>query len=87
MTEVDNLIKNGGSIKEKYNLLWKQQMDRRKTLAQLGSASVSFVLCTERMPYPSFTLTTLMMRPGCFQSDGQSACGRSSSAFRFYKED
>ncbi|XP_010543127.1 PREDICTED: uncharacterized protein LOC104816146 isoform X2 [Tarenaya hassleriana] len=37
--EVDALVSSGGSIRDKYSLLWKQQMDRRKQLAQLGSAT------------------------------------------------
>ncbi|KAL2319442.1 hypothetical protein Fmac_028411 [Flemingia macrophylla] len=37
--EVDTLIDSGGSIRDRYALLWKQQMDRRKQLAQLGSAT------------------------------------------------
>lgn len=37
--EVDSLMANGGSIHDKFVLLWNQQMDRRRQLAQLGSAS------------------------------------------------
>ncbi|XP_030466821.1 uncharacterized protein LOC115685828 [Syzygium oleosum] len=37
--EVDALINSGGSIQDRYALLWKQQMDRRRQLAQLGSAT------------------------------------------------
>jgi len=37
--EVDAVISSGGSIRDKYSLLWKQQMERRRQLAQLGSAS------------------------------------------------
>ncbi|XP_029128244.1 uncharacterized protein LOC109804119 isoform X2 [Cajanus cajan] len=37
--EVDTLINSGGSIRDRYALLWKQQMDRRRQLAQLGSAT------------------------------------------------
>lgn len=37
--EVDAVIGSGGSIRDKYSLLWKQQMERRRQLAQLGSAS------------------------------------------------
>nr|AFK45888.1 unknown [Lotus japonicus] len=37
--EVEALINSGGSIQDRYALLWKQQMDRRRTLAQLGSAT------------------------------------------------
>ncbi|XVF84115.1 hypothetical protein PTKIN_Ptkin17bG0000100 [Pterospermum kingtungense] len=37
--EVDALISSGGSIRDRYSLLWKQQMDRRRQLAQLGSAT------------------------------------------------
>ncbi|PON64995.1 GOLD domain containing protein [Trema orientale] len=40
--EVDALINSGGSIRDRYGLLWKQQMDRRKQLAQLGSATGVF---------------------------------------------
>ncbi|XVE84284.1 hypothetical protein DITRI_Ditri17bG0000500 [Diplodiscus trichospermus] len=38
-SEVDALISSGGSIRDRYALLWKQQMDRRRQLAQLGSAT------------------------------------------------
>ncbi|KAJ7950155.1 GOLD domain containing protein [Quillaja saponaria] len=37
--EVDALVNYGGSIGDRYALLWKQQMDRRRQLAQLGSAT------------------------------------------------
>lgn len=37
--EVDALMNSGGSIHDRYALLWKQQMERRKQLAQLGSAT------------------------------------------------
>ncbi|CAN8237636.1 unnamed protein product [Cochlearia groenlandica] len=37
--EVDALVSSGGSIRDTYALLWKQQMDRRRQLAQLGSAT------------------------------------------------
>ncbi|KAL0450862.1 UNVERIFIED_CONTAM: hypothetical protein Slati_1642600 [Sesamum latifolium] len=37
--EVDALISSGGSIRDKYTLLWKQQMERRRQLAELGSAT------------------------------------------------
>lgn len=37
--EVDALMNSGGSIRERYALLWKQQMERRRQLAQLGSAT------------------------------------------------
>eukprot|EP00475_Leptophrys_vorax_P011926 TRINITY_DN18389_c0_g3_i1.p1 TRINITY_DN18389_c0_g3~~TRINITY_DN18389_c0_g3_i1.p1 ORF type:complete len:453 (+),score=59.84 TRINITY_DN18389_c0_g3_i1:253-1611(+) len=37
--EVAALVANGGSIKQKYALLWQQQMDRRHTLASLGAAT------------------------------------------------
>ncbi|KAL2899716.1 Retinal-binding protein [Bienertia sinuspersici] len=37
--EIDALIKSGGSIRDRYALLWKQQMERRRQLAQLGSAT------------------------------------------------
>ncbi|XP_031103774.1 uncharacterized protein LOC116007279 isoform X1 [Ipomoea triloba] len=36
---VEALINSGGSIREQYALLWNQQMERRKQLAQLGSAT------------------------------------------------
>lgn len=35
---VDALINSGGSIHDRYALLWNQQMERRRQLAQLGSA-------------------------------------------------
>uniref|UniRef100_A0A1D1YSY2 Retinal-binding protein n=2 Tax=Anthurium amnicola TaxID=1678845 RepID=A0A1D1YSY2_9ARAE len=37
--EVDALVNSGGSIRDRYALLWKQQMERRGQLAQLGSAA------------------------------------------------
>jgi hypothetical protein len=37
--EVDALVAAGGSIHDKYALLWRQQMDRRHQLAQLGSST------------------------------------------------
>ncbi|CAK7343422.1 unnamed protein product [Dovyalis caffra] len=37
--EVDMLVNSGGSIRDQYALLWRQQMDRRRQLAQLGSAT------------------------------------------------
>lgn len=37
--EVATLVAGGGTIKQKYALLWQQQMDRRTTLAALGSAT------------------------------------------------
>ncbi|OAY44617.1 uncharacterized protein LOC110621808 isoform X2 [Manihot esculenta] len=37
--EVDALVNSGGSIRDRYALLWKQQMDRRRQLAQLGCAT------------------------------------------------
>lgn len=37
--EIDALIASGCSIKDRYALLWKQQMERRRQLAQLGSAT------------------------------------------------
>ncbi|TXG57464.1 hypothetical protein EZV62_015293 [Acer yangbiense] len=37
--EVDAVVNSGGSIHDRYALLWKQQMDRRRQLAQLGSAT------------------------------------------------
>ncbi|KAL8526379.1 hypothetical protein ACS0TY_015553 [Phlomoides rotata] len=36
---VDALISSGGSIRDKYALLWNQQMERRRQLADLGSAT------------------------------------------------
>ncbi|KAL6998543.1 hypothetical protein U1Q18_008671 [Sarracenia purpurea var. burkii] len=37
--EVDALVSSGGGIRDRYALLWKQQMERRRQLAQLGSAT------------------------------------------------
>ncbi|XP_052175532.1 uncharacterized protein LOC127790236 isoform X2 [Diospyros lotus] len=37
--EVDALVSSGGSIQDRYALLWKQQMERRRQLAELGSAT------------------------------------------------
>ncbi|KAI3472994.1 hypothetical protein Pfo_030045 [Paulownia fortunei] len=36
---IDALISSGGSIRDRYALLWKQQMERRRQLAELGSAT------------------------------------------------
>ncbi|GFP87383.1 hypothetical protein PHJA_000882000 [Phtheirospermum japonicum] len=36
---IDALMNSGGSIHDKYALLWKQQMERRRQLAELGSAT------------------------------------------------
>eukprot|EP00899_Mesostigma_viride_P011018 jgi/Mesvir1/19918/Mv13189-RA.1 len=40
--EVAELVARGGSIREKYDLLWSQQMERRRTLVKLGQASGTF---------------------------------------------
>ncbi|KAJ0235007.1 hypothetical protein HA466_0266450 [Hirschfeldia incana] len=37
--EVDALVSSGGTIRDRYALLWQQQMERRRQLAQLGSAT------------------------------------------------
>ncbi|XP_050238716.1 uncharacterized protein LOC126688147 isoform X2 [Mercurialis annua] len=37
--EVDALVNSGGSIRDRYAVLWRQQMDRRRQLALLGSAT------------------------------------------------
>lgn len=37
--EVDALVSAGGSIRDRYTMLWNQQMERRRQLAQLGSAT------------------------------------------------
>ncbi|KAI3781425.1 hypothetical protein L2E82_11439 [Cichorium intybus] len=37
--EVDALVNSGGSIRDRYALLWHQQMERRRQLSQLGSAT------------------------------------------------
>ncbi|XP_043704527.1 uncharacterized protein LOC122654484 isoform X2 [Telopea speciosissima] len=37
--EVDALVNAGGSIRDRYALLWNQQMERRRQLSQLGSAT------------------------------------------------
>ncbi|XP_023737757.1 uncharacterized protein LOC111885747 [Lactuca sativa] len=37
--EVDALVNSGGTIRARYALLWNQQMERRKQLSQLGSAT------------------------------------------------
>ncbi|KAF3448944.1 hypothetical protein FNV43_RR09662 [Rhamnella rubrinervis] len=39
LAEVEALVNSGGSIRDRYALLWKQQMERRRQLAQLGSAT------------------------------------------------
>jgi hypothetical protein len=36
---VEALVNNGGTIRDRYALLWKQQMERRRQLAQLGAAT------------------------------------------------
>ncbi|GER55690.1 hypothetical protein STAS_33375 [Striga asiatica] len=36
---IDALVNSGGSIHDKYVLLWNQQMERRRQLAELGSAT------------------------------------------------
>ncbi|CAA0836177.1 Unknown protein [Striga hermonthica] len=36
---IDALVNSGGSIHDKYVLLWNQQMERRRQLADLGSAT------------------------------------------------
>ncbi|XP_071689822.1 uncharacterized protein [Rutidosis leptorrhynchoides] len=36
--EVDGLVNSGGTIGDKYALLWQQQMERRRQLAELGCA-------------------------------------------------
>lgn len=38
-SEIEALVNSGGSIRDRYALLWKQQMERRRQLAQLGSAT------------------------------------------------
>eukprot|EP00898_Chlorokybus_atmophyticus_P009258 jgi/Chlat1/962/Chrsp108S01379 len=40
--EVEALTAQGCTIKQKYEVLWRQQMERRKTLASLGSATGVF---------------------------------------------
>ncbi|CAN6724395.1 unnamed protein product [Malus baccata var. baccata] len=37
--EVEALVSSGATIRERYALLWNQQMERRRLLAQLGSAT------------------------------------------------
>lgn len=37
--EIDAVVNSGGSIRDRYALLWQQQMERRRQLAQLGSAT------------------------------------------------
>ncbi|KAG9140176.1 hypothetical protein Leryth_015801 [Lithospermum erythrorhizon] len=37
--ELDALVNSGRSIRDRYALLWNQQMERRRQLAQLGSAT------------------------------------------------
>ena len=38
-TAIDNLIKRGGTIHEKYDLYWDQQLARRQTLVNIGEAT------------------------------------------------
>ncbi|KAF6172696.1 hypothetical protein GIB67_042019 [Kingdonia uniflora] len=40
--EIDALVNSGGKIRDRYALLWNQQMERRRQLAQLGSATGVF---------------------------------------------
>ena len=40
--EVDALMAAGGSVADKYAMLWRQQQDRRAMLASLGSSSGAF---------------------------------------------
>lgn len=40
--EMASLIDRGGSIKERYELIWKHQMEKRKTLASLGESTGIF---------------------------------------------
>ena len=37
--EINELIRRGGSIAEKFDLLWRQQWNRRETLGAVGNAS------------------------------------------------
>ncbi|KAL5991427.1 hypothetical protein ACLOJK_012336 [Asimina triloba] len=37
--EVDALVGSGGSIRDRYALLWHQQMERRRQLVQLGASA------------------------------------------------
>ncbi|XP_024178684.2 uncharacterized protein LOC112184667 [Rosa chinensis] len=39
LAEIDSMISYGASIRDRYALLWKQQMERRRLLAQLVSAT------------------------------------------------
>ncbi|PRQ39281.1 hypothetical protein RchiOBHm_Chr4g0423451 [Rosa chinensis] len=39
LAEIDAMISSGASIRDRYALLWKQQMERRRLLAQLVSAT------------------------------------------------
>ncbi len=36
---VDELVRNGGTVRDKYDLLWKQQWARRETLSMVGNAT------------------------------------------------
>ncbi|KAL6066865.1 Rab-GAP TBC domain-containing protein [Balamuthia mandrillaris] len=40
--EVDSLIQRGGSIKEKYDLYWKHQLERRQSLANVGNSTGAY---------------------------------------------
>lgn len=37
--EVNTLMENGGTIKQKYDLVWKHQLEQRQSLVNLGNAS------------------------------------------------
>lgn len=38
-TALNDLVQSGGSVREKYKLLWEQQWKRRETLASVGNAT------------------------------------------------
>eukprot|EP00003_Mantamonas_plastica_P019644 TRINITY_DN3195_c0_g1_i1.p1 TRINITY_DN3195_c0_g1~~TRINITY_DN3195_c0_g1_i1.p1 ORF type:complete len:358 (+),score=146.12 TRINITY_DN3195_c0_g1_i1:399-1472(+) len=40
--EIEEIMNNGGTIADKYNKMWEQQLDRRGQLVQLGNASGMF---------------------------------------------
>lgn len=42
MQQIEDLVNAGGSIREKYALLWEQQYKRRESLAMIGNASGVF---------------------------------------------
>lgn len=63
---VEDLIANGGSIRDKYNLLWEQQWRRRENLAMVGNATGIWrwlVRYLAGVPQPLLTFAKLINAP------------------------